>query len=234
MNMIKLICPSCNGSLELPDNLGVAHCIYCGTKILLQKSDSKNESKNLERLIELKNVAICANNFVEGLQYCNSILEIDSKNVDAWIDKAISVFCLTTVEKQRFYEGWEYLKQAEQLDPNNSRIDEVRENLTFKQGNFLNSLGLIEVNYGTDLYNSVQPEHFLDIARAEKDAKTLSREHYIKGVDLFMEASEVLPDDLQIIINIAEAINVAHWIDWSPRVYGKAKMLNSILVKGKK
>ena len=88
--MIKLNCPSCNGSLELPDNLGVAHCMYCGTKILLQQTDNEHERKSLERLIELKNVAIDANNMAEAIQYCNSILEIDPKNVEAWVDKAIT------------------------------------------------------------------------------------------------------------------------------------------------
>ena len=233
MNMIKLNCPSCNGSLELPDNLGVAHCMYCGTRILLQKTDSEHERKALERLIELKNVAVGADNFVEALQYCNSILEIEPKNVEAWIDKAISAFCQTTVEKQRYYEAMEYLKKAEQIDPNNSQIKEVREKLTFKQGNFLNGLGVNEFNYGGELYNSIQPEHFLDIARATKDAKAISLGHYIKGMEYLMAASVCLPDDMQILKNIADGVKFKDWVDWSPEVYAKADMYKSLHAKGR-
>ena len=233
MKMIKLNCPSCNGNLELPNNLSVAHCMYCGTKILLQQTDTENEIKRLERLIELLKVAIDANNFVEALQYCNSILEIDPKNVDTWIDKAISTYCLSTLEKQRYAEAIEYLNKAVQIAPNNSRIEEVREKLTIKQGNFLNGLGVAEINLGSELYDSVQPEHFLDVARATDDAKAISFEHYTKGMLYLSAASDFLPDDMQILKNIAETVRAQDWITWDPKVYAKVEMYKSLLDKGK-
>ncbi len=233
MNMITLNCPSCGGKLELPDNLGVAHCMYCGTKILLQQTDNEYERKSLERLIELKKVAIDANNVAEALQYCNSILEIDPKNIETWIDKAISVFRLSTVEKLRYGEAMEYLKKAEQIAPDNSRIGEVRKELTCKQGNMLNELGIVEFNNGTKLYESIQPKHFLDVARATDDAKAISIVHYTKGMAYLLAASDCLPDDMQILKNIAEAVRVKDWVTWSPNVYAKVEMYKLLLAKGR-
>jgi tetratricopeptide (TPR) repeat protein len=233
MNMIKLNCPSCNGSLEIPDNLGVAHCMYCGTRILLQKTDSEQEKKVLEHYIELKKVAIDGNNYEEALRYCNSILEIDPNNIEAWIHKAISVCHLQTSEKDRYHEAMEYLKKAEQIAPDNNRIEEVRKELTYKQGNWLCKLGVNEFNFGQKQYDSIQAESFLDISRAEKDARAISREAHIKGMTYFLEASSCIPDDPQILRNIADAAKKVHWIDWSPQVHEKIEMYNSLLAKNR-
>ncbi|KAF0106846.1 MAG: hypothetical protein FD146_2204 [Anaerolineaceae bacterium] len=233
MNMIKLNCPSCNGKLELPDNLGVAHCMYCGTKILLQQSDSDQEKKDLARYIELKKVAIDANNFEEALQYCNSILEIDPKNIEAWIHKAVSTFYLTTNKKNRYDEAIEYLKKAAQIAPDNSRIEDVRNELTYKQGMWLSKLGVDEFNLGQKLYDSIQARSFIDIARAERDARAISREHHIAAMNYFMAASTCIPDDLQILRNIADGAKAIHWIDWSTQVHAKIERYNSLLAQGK-
>jgi len=108
--MIVLKCPSCNGDLELPDNLEVAHCLYCGTKILLKEV---NRSNNIKQLIELSNAALRAKNFPEVIEYCNKILEIDSNHIDAWIDKAVAFSWLTAQSHHQYDEAMSYLKNAE-------------------------------------------------------------------------------------------------------------------------
>src|SRR3990170_7413606 len=104
--MIKLICPSCNGELELPDNLNIAHCLYCGTKILL----NQNSNSNIDQYIELIDTAIKAENYDEVLKYCNKVLEIDSKNVNAWIDKAFATFHHTTEFEDKFDDAIIYFQ----------------------------------------------------------------------------------------------------------------------------
>jgi DNA-directed RNA polymerase subunit RPC12/RpoP len=94
--MISLKCPSCGGHLDLPENLALAHCMYCGTRILLQESELPKERQNLDRFKELSKVALQAENFEEAVLYCNKILEIDPKDVDAWVDKAVSTFWLSS------------------------------------------------------------------------------------------------------------------------------------------
>lgn len=44
-NMVKLIpaiCPQCGGELEVPEHLEKAHCVYCGTKIIIEKKVGKH------------------------------------------------------------------------------------------------------------------------------------------------------------------------------------------------
>lgn len=40
IKLIPAICPSCGASLQLPDNLTKAHCMYCGTEVLVQRGGS--------------------------------------------------------------------------------------------------------------------------------------------------------------------------------------------------
>src|SRR5271157_2919356 len=119
--MIKLTCPSCGGMLELPDNLDVAHCMYCGTKIILEQSDMPKEKQALGRYKELCRIALESKNYNDAIKYCNNILEIDPRDVDAWIDKATTTFWLSTGEISRYDEAMGYLKRAAQLAPANKR-----------------------------------------------------------------------------------------------------------------
>ena len=82
-----LICPSCGGELETPDNADVIHCMFCGTKILLSPTERAKEQNNLRRFRELLDVAMKAGNHKEAIEYCNNILGIEPKNVDTWITK---------------------------------------------------------------------------------------------------------------------------------------------------
>ena len=94
--MISLKCPSCGGKLEIPENLLVAHCIYCGAEILIKEDEGLKNKINLNKYIELTKAAIEAENHEEVIEYCNKILEIDTKNIKAWVDKATSTFWLTS------------------------------------------------------------------------------------------------------------------------------------------
>jgi len=59
------------GSLNFPENLEVVHCMYCGTKILLQDEEMPKRKQNLKRFIELSKVALQAKNNEEAITYCN-------------------------------------------------------------------------------------------------------------------------------------------------------------------
>src|SRR5258708_55490 len=112
MEMLKLTCPSFAAALEVPNKLGIVHCMYFCTKIMLASTDSAKESEALRRYIELCKVAVQAKNYVDVLQYCNKILEIDPQRVDAWIDKATATWWLTTGAHNRYDEAVRYLKKA--------------------------------------------------------------------------------------------------------------------------
>lgn len=114
--MIALKCPSCGASLEIPTSLSVAHCMHCGTKVILPKQDSLQNEQRLSHLRELCAVAFAAGNYKEALQYCNSILKLVPGDGLVWIDKAIAVFYLETAAKDTFGEALEYLSKAESLN----------------------------------------------------------------------------------------------------------------------
>lgn len=130
-SMIKLTCPSCNGTLELPDNMDIAHCLYCGTKILLRENSGK-----IKNFIELSKIALDAKNYKEALEYCNKVLEIDPNNVDAWIDKAISTFYLPAFyhcDEDSLDEAISYLMKAYSLSPDDTRINALAKDLRLER-----------------------------------------------------------------------------------------------------
>jgi tetratricopeptide (TPR) repeat protein len=125
-----LICPSCGGKLKTPENTDVIHCMFCGTKILLSPTERAKEHNNLRRFRELLDVAMKAGNYKEAVDYCNSILGIEPKDVDTWIIKARAVCNSSTESVDRYDEGIEYLRKANQINPDNVKIQAAFEELT--------------------------------------------------------------------------------------------------------
>ncbi len=103
--------------------MDVAHCLYCGTKILIRENSGK-----IKNYIELSKIALDAKNYQEAIEYCNKVLEIDSNNADAWIDKAISTFYLPSFYKSdedTLDEAISYLMKAYSLTPEDKRISNL-------------------------------------------------------------------------------------------------------------
>jgi tetratricopeptide (TPR) repeat protein len=223
-NLITLTCPSCNGQLELPDNLGVAHCMYCGTKILLQQPDTTNEKVAIQRYKELCKTALESKNYTEVIQFSNSILELDPKDADAWIDKAIATFWLTSYKNNRYDEAMEYLKKAAQLSPANNRMFEVRLNLTHEQAMWYNVLGTKHNEFAAETWN-----RFIQISAARANEE--SKEYFISAMEYFMTASKYAPDDEVILGNIRECSKQNPYIEWSNNVHEKINTSNLLQKK---
>jgi tetratricopeptide (TPR) repeat protein len=224
-DFITLLCPSCNGQLELPDNLGVTHCMYCGTKIILQPLDAPKEKRAIERYKELCNTAIKSKNYAEAIQYSNNMLELDPKDIGAWIDKATATFWLTSYKNNRYDEAMEYLKKAAQLSPANNRIFEVRLNLTHEQAMWYNVLGVKNSEFAVKTWNN-----FIQIGAAR--AAEESKEYFVSAMEYFLTASYYAPDDIVILENIEHCSKQNRYIEWSNNVIEKIKTLN--LIKNKK
>jgi DNA-directed RNA polymerase subunit RPC12/RpoP len=41
VKLVPAVCPQCGAELEVPENLDKAHCVYCGTKIFIEKKADK-------------------------------------------------------------------------------------------------------------------------------------------------------------------------------------------------
>jgi tetratricopeptide (TPR) repeat protein len=178
--------------------------------------------------IELKQVALVAENYEDTLKYCNSILEIDPKNVDAWIDKAIAAFSIRPPEN-RYTEVKEYLKRVAELAPDNSRIADLQENLRTKQATWLNEKGLEHYQSGINIYNSLHhADGIFDIARAERVCREKSEPQFVSAMNAFIAATSFEPEDLAILNNIAQLAEKISWINWSPQVNELVKKYKSL------
>jgi tetratricopeptide (TPR) repeat protein len=229
--MIKLNCPSCSGALELPDNLGIVHCMYCGTKILLQQAGIVQDKSGVERYTELRKVAVEAKNYDEAIRYCNAILEIDPTNIEAWIDKAISTFWLTTGANNRYDEAMEYLRKAAQLAPHDSRVDKAREELTDSQAWWYNKLGVDNLELAIKVRDIYQPDGLSGLFSISAEAKEHSREHFADAMNKFLMASTYRPNDLTILDNISTCQQKADWINWGNQVDARIRRRDLLRAK---
>jgi tetratricopeptide (TPR) repeat protein len=112
--------------MGVPDPQGVVQCSYCGTKILLPPTDATKERRNLERYRELCRSEKQAKNWKNVLKYADEILEIDPRDVDAWIDKALAAGSLSFYLLPRLDEALGYLNNASELSPDDPRLSETR------------------------------------------------------------------------------------------------------------
>jgi tetratricopeptide (TPR) repeat protein len=155
--MIKLKCPSCGGQLDLPNNLDIAFCTFCGTKVVINKTEKLLEQQKLERYSQLREIAEKANNYDEVVEYCNKVLEINPNDVDSWIAKAVAVWGLSNSEKDRWQEVLEYLRTAKRLAQDENKIIKIYKDLIHKRvvyydalvGNYIKLSGNLR-NQGLD------------------------------------------------------------------------------------
>lgn len=224
--MIKLSCPSCNGELQLPDNLGVAHCMYCGAKILLHQSDATNEKTNIERYFEIAQVALESKNYDEAILYSNKVLEIDPRNVQSWISKAIATFWLTTGAHNRYNEAVGYLNRSAQISPNNEQIINARHELANLQSWWLNNLGNDAFKHAVEMYKIKSGS--LSVA---EEIIQQSKELFVKAMNYYLEAAIYAPNDEVVLQNIALCAKKAWWIPWSDTVSAHTQRLEFLLSK---
>ena len=215
--MIKLTCPSCNGSLELPDNLGIAHCMYCGTKILLQQPDTAKEKEAIQRYKELCKTALESKNYDEVIKFCNNILEIDTKDVDAWIYKAEATWWFTTETNNHYNEATEYLKKAEEISPVDPRVQVALDELKHRQSNWFIYLGKEKIKCGDEIMDNYNRSIYYDMAdklEALANARGRCTKYYTNAMIDFFSAANIFPHDSTPLKNIEDLTMKVKWIDW--------------------
>lgn len=229
--MINLKCPSCGGTLELPDELKVAHCMFCGAKILIDDY-KRDEFDNYGNYIELAKSALVAKNYGEAITYCNKVLEINPKNIESWINKAEATFWLSTRNNQRYDEAMEYFSKAEKLALDTELILKKKKEITNMQALWLNNMGLEELKNAIDFYERMSDGGLSDISLSAiayrldqvERAKKESTNNFIEAMIFFVQASDYAPDDINILRNIDICYQKADWIQWSEKSRVKEKL----------
>lgn len=218
-NGTVLKCPSCGSVMGKPDHTGLVQCNYCGTTITYHPPVEKVERKNIERFLEICQTALDGKNYDEVVQYANKILEIDPKNITAWINKAIATFWLTTGANNRYDEAMEYLLKAEQIDKDYPLISETRDFLTRNQSEWFIHLASQEIKNGAAIANIYTDSY---------EAKKNSEEYYIKAMNNILLASHYDPTNYHNLKFINELASKVNWIDWSKEVKNKIALVKAI------
>jgi DNA-directed RNA polymerase subunit RPC12/RpoP len=229
--MLKLACPSCGANLELPDQLDVAHCMYCGGKIILRSENVLNELVNMKRFSELANVAIQAKNYDDAIKYSNNVLEIDTRNIEAWLIKAEAVFWLSTPLDDKFGTAMQYLDAAARINPEDGRIAEARTDLAKSYSLWLNSRGVAALEHARSIYNiwgNGYATGVMDLVANKLKARTESGPEYLEAMELFLNASKYDAADITTLKNIRICAQEASWISWNPIVLEKIEILHRL------
>ena len=120
MSVQKVSCPGCGANVEIPTSLTRAHCVYCGSQILVSSEGEEaraSREADLKILLDLLDTALQAENSSDILRYANSVLEIDPNSSRAWYCKGLATSFLSTWTADGFREGRTYLDKALQIDP---------------------------------------------------------------------------------------------------------------------
>lgn len=105
MSFVPARCPSCSRDIQVPNDLALAKCMFCGTDISIAEAinlvSPKNEHGNG---LAIADAAYEAGNLPEAYSYYNKVLEADSKNIKAWIGKGKAAGWQSTVGRSRIDE----------------------------------------------------------------------------------------------------------------------------------
>lgn len=206
MALVRLTCPACGGSLELPGDLAVAHCIYCGNKIFLGQDAAARDRRQRENYVELCDVAMKAGNHAEVIRYCNLLLESDPRNVAAWIDKARSTLLLTiAADSLNITEAMQYLNKAAQVAPGDGRVASAR------------------LACATEL-RRLGSTHYQRWLSTDKGPS--ANAHLLHAMDCYLAASDCAPDSIPALEDVSR---IAQYTEWTgprlQRVRAKLKVL---------
>lgn len=216
-----LKCPSCGSVMGKPDSTGLIQCGYCGTTITYQPPVEKIERKNVERLLEICKTSLDGKNYKETIEYANKILEIDPENFDAWINKAIATFWLTTVANNRYSEATGYVLKAEEIDKGNPTIEKTREFLRKNQATWYLYLANQEVQQGNKIFKIYANTSIYN-------ARNHSREYYIKAMNYDLLALQFDTQNYTVLQSIKALYSSSRWINWNSEVQSKVGLLKKM------
>lgn len=104
MSFVPTQCPSCLKSIQIPLDLRISKCMYCGADVPADSVSTAAPSVTLGNLLGMARTASLANNIVEAESYFNRVLELDPRNSEAWLGKGKSAAWQSTISNIRINE----------------------------------------------------------------------------------------------------------------------------------
>lgn len=87
MSFVPTQCPSCLKSIQVPIDIQISKCMYCGADVSTPSIPTAAPSVSLTNLLGMARTASAAGNLTEAESYYNRVLELDPRNSEAWIGK---------------------------------------------------------------------------------------------------------------------------------------------------
>jgi tetratricopeptide (TPR) repeat protein len=81
-------CPTCGGSLQLPDDHATVRCLYCGGTVIVREAIQAAAAASIPNLLKLARTAAESLNHQQAYDYFSRVLELDGENSRAWAGKA--------------------------------------------------------------------------------------------------------------------------------------------------
>ena len=143
MPVWKVSCPSCGANIEIPPSLTRAHCVYCGSEILIApEAESQRAARQagLKVSLGLLKIAMEAWNLSDIIRYADSVLELDPNSSYAWYCKGVATCELPTWIEDRWEEARTYLDKAIEIDPDNQDARAARDTWPYHYSEYLYEL----------------------------------------------------------------------------------------------
>lgn len=104
MSFVPAQCPNCLKSIQVPTDVDVSKCMYCGVNVAPPPVSTVAPSVSLSNLLGMARTASLAGNVSEAESYYNRVLELDPRNSEAWIGKGRSAAWQSSIANIRTKE----------------------------------------------------------------------------------------------------------------------------------
>ena len=142
VELVPAVCPKCGANLEVPEDLKIAHCIYCGAKVIIEESKPDvhyHGVGTVESYLKLGETMFEQGNYAKAIEYYTKALEIDAKSIEAWYSMGLAKERIGAVKYAFLY----YTKALEinpEHEKTKKRIEAMYRNILNKSENKLKNL----------------------------------------------------------------------------------------------
>jgi len=193
VQLISAVCPNCGGQLDIPSQLKLAHCIYCGNKIIISDTNADPQKQNVDNWMKLAD-GLQKSNPEQAYQYYSKVLEYEPENYLAWLGKGQTARLSFSLLEPRHEEILDCFQKTRKFLPQENQIE------------IINLIDVALFAYAVDFYKAS-----LQYAKDYKDVKGTRQEYWNRFALVFMIFKEIIKDGVTFkgyfeVLNIGRQI----------------------------